>query len=98
MTSRHSSHKEEREPLSTREMFYLSSTLDFDLPPLFLRFTVRGSSDQGHFEPIIIEDLAITSQTSHGECSGQSICSRYLCMFVCLHIYIYMFMYEYKYM
>jgi hypothetical protein len=55
-------------------LIYLSSTLNFDLPPLLLRFTVRGSSDQGHFEPIITEDLAITSQTSHGECSGQSIC------------------------
>ena len=55
-------------------LIYHSSTLNFDLPPLFLRFTVRGSRDQDHFEPIIIEDLAITSQTSHGECSGQSIC------------------------
>ena len=55
-------------------LIYLSSTLNFDLPPLLLRFTVRGSSDQGHFEPIITEDLAITSQTSHGECSEQSIC------------------------
>ena len=56
------------------QLIYLTSTLDFDLPPLFLRFTVLGSSDQGHFEPIITEDRAITSQTSHGARSGHSVC------------------------